>query len=184
MRAQTGLRTQAPRARKIALAAPPQRADACAPLVGAYGGSMAVGSAGRVPDPDIASLAQSLLTRLPELTGRLLARIREQVDCYRSGGPVPVDDLRAACRANLEFMCRQLAQPWPPDLSTPRRTGRRRAQQGAPLASIQTSYRIGFQLLWDAMVAEAERWGTVPSAALVRVGSDMWMLFDAYTTAM
>jgi hypothetical protein len=184
MRAQTALTPQASRARKIALAAPPQRGDADAQLVGAYVGGIAVGPLERPPDPAIASLAESLLARLPELTEQLLARILEQVDCYGSGGPVPVDDLRASCRANLEFMCRQLAHPWPPDLSTPRRAGRRRAQQGAPLASIQTSYRIGFQLLWESLVAEAERWGTVPSAALVRVASDMWMLIDAYTTAM
>jgi hypothetical protein len=184
MRAQTALTPQASRARKIALAAPPQRGDADAQLVGSYVGGMAVGPLERLPDPEIASLADSLLARLPELTEQLLARILDQVDCYGSAGPVPVDDLRTSCRANLEFMCRQLAHPWPLDLSTPRRTGRRRAQQGTPLASIQTSYRIAFQLLWDSMVAEAERWGTVSSAALVRVASDMWALIDVYTMAM
>ena len=136
------------------------------------------------PDVEIASLADSLLARVPELTEQLVARILEQVDIYGSGGPIGVDDLRASCRANLEFMCRQLAHPGPLDLSAPRETGRRRAQQGAPLAAIQTSYRIAFRLLWDSVVAEAKRTGTVSNEALVGVASEVWALIDAYTTAL
>jgi hypothetical protein len=137
-----------------------------------------------VPDIQVASLADSLLARLPELTEQLVARILEQVDIYGPGGPVGVDDLRADCRANLEFVCRQLAHPGPLDLLDPGETGRRRARQGAPLAAIQTSHRIGFRLLWDALVAEAERSETASSEALVRVASDVWALIDAYTTSL
>ena len=184
MRSQTTLTTQATRRRKTALAAPPQRRDAGPQTVASDVRGVAVRPLEHVPDPEIAALADAQLARLPELTERLVARILEQVDCYGPSGPVPVEDLRGSCRANLEFMCRQLAHPGPLDLSFPRRMGCRRAQQGAPLAAIQTSYRIGFQLLWDSVVAEAKRWGTVSSEALVRVASDLWALIDAYTTAM
>jgi hypothetical protein len=184
MHGQTTLTAPASRTRKVAPVAPPLRRDAGAQPIGSHVLGVAVGPIRQVPDAEIVSLANSQLVRLPELTERLVARILEHVDCYGSGGPVPVDELRASCLANLEFMCRQLAYPGPLDLSVPRRTGRRRAQQGAPLAAIQTSCRIGFQLLWESVVAEAERWGTVSSEALVRVASDMWALIDAYTAAM
>lgn len=143
---------------------------------------MGVGSE-HAPDAEIASLAGSLLARLPELTDQLLMRILEQVDIDGSGGPVGLDDLRASCRANLEFMCLQLAHPGPLDLSVPRETGRRRARQGAPLATIQTAYRIGFRLLWESAVDEAKRSRTVSDESLVRVASDAWALIDAYATA-
>jgi hypothetical protein len=184
MHSQASPTTQALRTRKTALAGPTQRRDTAARPVDSHVRFLAVGPLEHVADPEIASLADAQLARLPELTERLVARILDQVDCYGPGGPVSVEDLRGSCRANLEFMCRHLAHPGPLDLSAPRRMGCRWAQQGAPLAAIQTSYRIGFQLLWDSVVAEAERWGTVSSEALVRVASDLWALIDAYTTAM
>jgi hypothetical protein len=184
MHSQTTLSAPASRRGKLAPVAARRRRDAGVQPVGSHVRGAAAGSLEHIPDPGIASLADSQLARLPELTERLVARILEQVDCYGPGGPVPVDDLRGSCRANLEFMCRHLAHPGPLDLSAPRRMGCRRAQQGAPLAAIQTSYRIGFQLLWESVVAEAERWGTVSSEALVRVASDLWALIDAYTMAM
>jgi hypothetical protein len=64
----------------------------------------------------------------------------------------------------------------PHELPAPRRMGRRRAAQGAPLASVQSAFRIGFAFMWDCVVAEARRSGSVPDSELVRVASDVWTL--------
>ena len=66
----------------------------------------------------------------------------------------------------------------------PRRTGRRRAEQGAPLAAVQSSYQVGFRFLWDTLVAEAHQTGIVSDAELVDIASDVWMLNTLFTTEL
>jgi hypothetical protein len=69
----------------------------------------------------------------------------------------------------------------PPDLSAPRATGRRRAEQGTPLADILHAYRIGFTEFWEAIVDEARRSGQAPSETLVDAASGVWWLIGEYT---
>jgi hypothetical protein len=73
-----------------------------------------------------------MTARLPELADQLAERIRQAVDAYRPGAVVPYEDLRSSTRDHLEFLFGQLAQPGQVDLTVPRATGRRRADQGAP----------------------------------------------------
>jgi hypothetical protein len=132
----------------------------------------------------LAVVASELLARLPDLSEQLVERIMKQADCYGDDAPVPRADLYASCRDNLEFMIRHLANVGPYDLSAPRRTGRRRAEQGAPLADVQTAFRIGFAFMWDCVVAEARRSGAVPDCELVRVASNVWTLNEMFNTEM
>ena len=138
----------------------------------------------RFRDPEIAALATSMTARLPELTDQMVERIRHAVDVYGPGAPVPLDDLHTSCRNHLEFLFGQLSQPGPPDLAVPQATGRRRADQGAPLAAIMSAYRVGSRFIWDSVVDEAGRSGHASSKALVRAASDIWAVTDAYTDAM
>jgi hypothetical protein len=138
----------------------------------------------RFRDPEIAALATSMTARLPELADQLAERIRHTVDVYGPGAPVPLDDLRTSCHNHLEFLFGLLTQPGPVDLTVPRATGRRRAEQSAPLAAIMAAYRVGSRFIWDSVVDEARRSGHPSSEALVRAASDIWALTDAYTDAM
>ena len=138
----------------------------------------------RFRDPEIAALATSMTARLPELADQLAERIRQAVDVYGPGAPVPLDDLHTSCRNHLEFLFGRLVEPGPVDLAVPRATGRRRADQGAPLAAIMAAYRVGSRFIWDSVVDEAHRSGHPSSEALVRAASDIWALTDAYTDAM
>jgi hypothetical protein len=138
----------------------------------------------RFHDPEIVALATSMTARLPELAGRLGERILKTVDVYGPGAPVPPDDLRTTLRDHLEFIFGQLTRPGPVDLTVPRATGRRRADQGAPLAGIMDAYRVGSRFIWDSFIDEARRSGHASSEALVRAASDIWALTDAYTEAM
>jgi hypothetical protein len=138
----------------------------------------------RFRDPAIAALATSMAARLPELADRLAERILTTVDAYGPGALVPPDDLRTTLREHLEFIFGQLAQPGLVDLTVPRATGRRRADQGAPLAAIMDAYRVGSRFIWDSFVEEAHKSGHASSEALVRAASDIWVLTDAHTEAM
>ena len=149
----------------------------------AYGVRSHDPSNGRV-NTQVAVLASALRGRAPELAGQLAERIIEQIDFYAEGGPVPREDLRESCQDNIEFMFGHLGDLGPRDLSAPRRTGRRRAEQGAPIAAVLSSFRIGFAFIWDCVVTEARRSGTLSDAELVQIASDVWALHEAFTMEM
>ena len=132
----------------------------------------------------VAVLASALRGRAPELGGQLAGRIIKQIDFYAEGGPVPREDLYESCRDNIEFMFGHLGDLGPRDLSAPRRTGRRRAEQGAPIAAVLSSFRIGFAFIWDCVVTEARQSGTLSDAELVQIASDVWALHEAFTMEM
>ncbi|MFL6190561.1 MAG: hypothetical protein ACJ75E_12060 [Actinomycetes bacterium] len=92
-----------------------------------------------------------------------------------------LQDLRDSVASNLESMVAQLTTDRPPDLSAPRETGRRRAEQGTPLADILHAYRIGFTELWEAIVEEARRGDQAPSETLVDAATGVWWLIGEYT---
>ena len=142
------------------------------------------GLSGRPLSPNVAALASALLERLPRFADELTERICQQVEAYRQEQPVPRDDLNRSCRQNLEFGFRSLADAGPYDLSAPRRTGRLRAAQGAPLAVVLSAYRTGFAYMWDCVVTEAERSGLVSATEVVRIASDVWTLNEMFTTEM
>jgi PucR C-terminal helix-turn-helix domain/GGDEF-like domain len=144
-----------------------------------------------VPKPQGAALASALVSRLPALTDELLKRVLEQSDIrgkqsdiYGDDRLVPIADLRQSLQDNLTFVFTNLGHPGTHDLAGPRRTGRRRAEQGAPLAAVQSSYQVGFRFLWDTLAAEAQQTGIVSDAQLVDIASDVWMLNTLYTTEL
>jgi hypothetical protein len=144
---------------------------------------------GYVPKPHGAVLASVLVERLPALTDELLKRVLERSDkhsdIYGDDRLVPIDDLHQSLQDNLAFVFTNLGHPGGAhDLAGPRRTGRRRAEQGAPLAAVQNSYQVGFRFLWDTLVAEAHQTGAVSDAELVDIASDVWVLNTMFTTEL
>src|SRR6478752_7592409 len=142
------------------------------------------GLSSRPSNPNVAALASALLERLQQFADDATDRICQQVEAYRREQPVPRADLNSSCRQNLEFGFRSLVDAGPYDLSAPRRTGRLRAAQGAPLAMVHSAYRTGFAYMWECVVAEAERSGLVSATELVRIASDVWTLNEMFTTEM
>src|SRR6202453_1947936 len=144
-----------------------------------------------VSNPQGAVLAAALLDRLPALTDELLKRVLEQSDLrgkqsdiYGDDCLVPIDDLHQSLQDNLSFIVSNLGRPRPQDRAGPRRTGRRRAEQGAPLAAVQSSYQVGFRFMWDTLVAEAHQTGIVSDAELVGIASEVWMLKTVFITEL
>ena len=144
-----------------------------------------------VSDPQGAVLTSALLNRLPALTDELLKRVLKQSeidgnqsDIYGDDRLVPIDDLHQSLRDNLTFMFSNLGCAGLHDLPAPRRTGRRRAEQGAPLAAVLSSQQVGFRFIWDTLVAEAHQTGIVSDAELVGLASEVWMLNTLFTTEL
>jgi hypothetical protein len=131
--------------------------------------------------PEVATIAEAVAARLPDLVDRVVRRISREFDVYGRGDVVSREDLHESVRGNLSSLVRQLTTNQPPDLSAARATGRRRAQQGTPLADVLHAYRIGFTELWSAIVEEARRSPRGPWEALVDAASGVWWLIGEYT---
>jgi len=136
-------------------------------------------------------LASALFNWLPALTDELLKCVLKQAeacgnhsDIYGDDRLVPIDDLYQSLQDNLKFILSNLARAGPYDLAAPRRTGRRRAEQEAPLAAVQSSLQVGFRFMWDTLVAEAHQTGIVSDAELVGIASEVWMLNSLFTTEL
>ena len=131
--------------------------------------------------PEISEIAGSVRTRLPDLVDRVVRRILAEIEFYRDREVVSLQDLRDSVASNLESMVVQLTSDRPPDLSSPRVTGRRRAEQGTPLADILHAYRIGFTEFWEAIIEESRRSMRAPPDTLVDAASGVWWLIGEYT---
>jgi hypothetical protein len=131
--------------------------------------------------PEVASIAEAVAARLPDLFDRVVRRISTEFDVYGKGDLVSREDLQESVRGNLASLVRQLTTDQPPDLSAARATGRQRARQGAPLADVLHAYRIGFTELWSSIVDEARRSQLAPWEALVDAASGVWWLIGEYT---
>jgi hypothetical protein len=130
--------------------------------------------------PELAEVAGSVRARLPGLVDRVVQRILAEIEFYRDQEVIGLEDLRDSVGRNLDAMVDQLTTDRPPDLSAPRATGRRRAEQGTPLADILHAYRIGFTELWEAIVDEA-RGARAPAETVVDAAGGVWWLIGEYT---
>ncbi|WP_415977268.1 PucR family transcriptional regulator [Rhodococcus sp. 077-4] len=65
------------------------------------------------------------------------------------------------------------------DPAPPRHTGRRCAEQGAPLAVVQRAYRLGMSTIWDELVGKL---GSDPAATqhLLRSSASFWNTLDEH----
>ncbi len=127
--------------------------------------------------PAVAVIGERLLSRIDDLATELSALIRDTEPFYGAGGVVPAEDLRASVRDNLVHILSRFAGRQTPGLEPPRATGRRRAEQGVPLAVILHAYRIAGKFLWAAILGEAETADSSP-VALLDAASDLWFIID------
>lgn len=135
---------------------------------------------------DLVELATWAEARLPELTESACAAIVARVPFYQGGTVVPIADLRRSVGHNLRFLVHALRAPGEPrDLTAPRDTGRRRAQQSAPLPEVLQAYRICFGTLWDALVEHARvDQGAADADALLAAATLMWQFTDEHALAV
>src|SRR5262245_17636407 len=106
------------------------------------------------PGPAVVAIGERLLERVEALADGLSAAIREAEPMYDAGTAVPVADLRGSVRDNLGYILNRLAGRPSLGLDAARATGRRRAEQGAPLPAILHSYRVAGTYIWAAILED------------------------------
>ena len=146
--------------------------------------SYSPGVARRAPHPEVARMAAALELRFDDLVERLTARIAEEIDLYGSDAVVARAELRRSVADNFTFMLGAMSTSDDPDLGPPRRTGRRRAQEGAPLPELLRAYRLGFAFLWEELLAEARATGDGAVHALTDTAAAILTCSDEYAIAL
>ncbi|MGH9042721.1 MAG: PucR family transcriptional regulator [Acidimicrobiia bacterium] len=127
-----------------------------------------------------AGLAERLLGEIPALSERVVARIVDEAESYRLAAAVAPEDLARSVHDNLSELAERLAGSAPRNPEAPLETGRRRAEQGFPLADVLHAYRVGGRVIWDAMVGLA-RSGGRDADELVGVAGFLWGMIDEYS---
>lgn len=135
---------------------------------------------------ELTSLTAWAESRLPQLVNDAYAAILDRIPLYRSGKPVPAEDLRSSVAHNLRSILAAVGNPQSDlDLAAARETGRRRAHQGMPLPEVLRAYRISFATLWDGLVAYSRRDHQPAMAeALLTATSMIWQLTDEHAVAI
>lgn len=136
------------------------------------------------PDPQVARIAVRLSNRLDALSDALVEVIATEIDLYGDGVLVGRDRLQESVMDNLTYMVNQLTTSDEPDLTAPRRTGKERADQTAPLPEVLRAFRLGFAFLWRELLAEARAMGVDALNALLDTATSIWELADDYSIAL
>lgn len=126
----------------------------------------------------LAKLVTGLLERTDELADAMAERIRAAASDH-GGNCVPLEDLRESCRAELVNILRALGGDAPLDADIGVETGRRRARQNVPEATVLAGYRVGIRFVWELLIAEATATGLVSPDGLVAAASSIWAIQDA-----
>lgn len=133
---------------------------------------------------NLTGVAAALRTRLPELGERMALRIRSDVESYNDPSLISLDSLCRSCAANAGLVLSHLMHGGDLDASSARETGRARAEQGVPLADTLHAYRIGTELLWTEILAEARTHPEVSDDLLVTESAGFWALFGRNAEAV
>lgn len=128
--------------------------------------------------PIVASLAAELVGDLPAMTDRLVDLIKSTDEEYVG---LDVSDLRRKVAENLHASLSDLANGRPVSTESARETALRRADQGVPLASVLHAFRLGFRVMWEAMVERAPSHSPEGLRDLVGAASTVWAVVDTHS---
>jgi len=149
------------------------------------------GEAGRRPEPDdeaswtlIAELAGAMLGSVPDLADRLVAVIVSSDRDYARSSVLSFDDLWQSCHDNISRILEALVnrgRTRPELLDAPRLTGHRRAEQGFPLEHLLRAFRLGGNVVWEAVLERARADGDVDVDQLVQGAGHIWEMIDVFS---
>lgn len=133
-------------------------------------------------------LSRVLLTDLDRLAGRLVMMVLKREPSYAALGWPSYDDLHRNLRDNIERGFQSLAGEVPPDADpqdTCKRTGVLRARQGVPLEAVLRAYRLGGQVIWEALrAASRDQFDGCYDAELLDAAGYVWRVIDASSSAL
>ncbi|MDI3405372.1 PucR family transcriptional regulator [Streptomyces cavernicola] len=133
----------------------------------------------------VADLAGTLMERIDAIASDMAQLTYDNIEFYRTMVVDP-KDLHASMVHNVQGIIAHLvsAEPSAIDLSGPTETGRRRAEQNAPLPEVLRAYRISFQFFWEQLLAEARKSGGDAPGALLDQAAHIWEIADAFSSAL
>ncbi|SHN74234.1 PucR family transcriptional regulator [Cryptosporangium aurantiacum] len=135
--------------------------------------------------PSVHALAALLRAhRLPALTGEVFRHVVELRPEYLASGALSATDLRDTCRVSLGQMLGELADGGAGGRLSLEETGRRRAQEGAPMEWLLHGYRLCARAIWQALVSEATRSGDDGVRRLLAEAVVVWDALDRVSTVV
>jgi hypothetical protein len=137
-------------------------------------------------DEALRVLGTALLEDVDGLADRLTVLVLQREPLYAERDMI--EELRAACRANLERGVQVVADQVPDGVDpedTSCDTGRRRARAGVPLEVVLRAYRLGGRVLWEALLEVSRRRFTgAHDEALLDAASYVWRVNDSSSSAL
>jgi hypothetical protein len=131
-------------------------------------------------------LGGALLDDVDSLADRLTVLVLQREPVYAERDMV--DELREACRTNLEVGVQVLAERVPGGVDpkdVSRRVGRRRARQGIPLEAVLRAYRLGGRVIWEALLhASRGRFSGAYDDALLDAAGSVWRVNDGSSAVL
>ena len=134
----------------------------------------------------VRDLVEAVLQRMSELTDRLVGQITATEEVYQRG-VVAHEDLQRSFSANMTNILQALGGMSPPGTDpyeAPRATGTRRADQRMPLEAVLHTYRLGTEVMWDALLAEARNRPPDVREELVENAARLFQTVDRFSLAM
>lgn len=135
-------------------------------------------------DPRVVEACLRVEARLPELADIITTDLRAREHVYAT---LPRPELAAAALANIAGIVEGVRLNRVQTLDAPGRTGRRRAEQGIPLPTVLSGYRLGVMHVWRRLVdtcAAIDRESGDPtggaSRALLDSAAVLWTAFDEH----
>ncbi|SFE05652.1 PucR family transcriptional regulator [Blastococcus tunisiensis] len=136
----------------------------------------------------LAELAPLLLDQLDPMTDRMLDVLHRTEPVYRDLRGRDEEEMRASTRANLERGLHALIGAASGDARTSlrdaREVGRRRAALGIPLEAVLRAYRLGGQVIWEALLDVSRRSTREHDTLLLEVAGSVWRTNDAECAAV
>jgi hypothetical protein len=131
-------------------------------------------------------LGAALLEDVDAMADRLTVMVLQREPVYAEMDMV--EELRAACRANMERGMQVVADRIPDGVEpedTSRQTGRRRARQGVPLESVLRAYRLGGRLMWEVLLETSRvRFAGSYDEPLLDAAAYVWRVNDNSAAAL
>jgi len=131
-----------------------------------------------VVEPLLSRCAAGLLDRVGELADEIFHAITAEDALYAQMGPERRADVRDFNERNLREQLTCMAEGRPVRVEMSRENARRRAAQGVPATALLHAFRIGYRVLWSAVMDELGRAGA-SAQEIAHVSMTGWSLFDA-----
>ncbi|GAA2273314.1 helix-turn-helix domain-containing protein [Glycomyces scopariae] len=114
---------------------------------------------------------------VPALADRITGRIFAEIPIYASGAIATREAVLQSVVSNVEDAFDRLSgQKF--DLAAAVKTGRVRAQQGLPLADLLTSFRMGYDETWGAIIRAARAAPAIPADDIVDLSHNWFHLHN------